>query len=79
MVRGVEGYVSELSEEVIKTAIEARNPTWYITKVVKIPNNPKLMKIICESPGVADEMVEKGMTVFSQRFMGTFSLEGVFH
>ena len=66
----VEGYISELSEEVIKTAIEARNPTWDITKVVKIPNNPKLMKIICESPRVADEMVEKGMTIFSQRFMG---------
>ena len=72
MVRGVEEYVSELSEEVIKATIQARNPTSDITKVVKIPNNPKLMKVICESPRVADEMVEKGMTIFSQVY-GTFS------
>ena len=66
MMKGVGWGVSHMTEDDIKGHIESVNPNWKIEKIVKIPNNERLMKIVCKSPKVADEIVEKGITIFSQ-------------
>ena len=50
--------------------MESVYPNWKLEKIIKIPNNETLMKIVCKSPKVADEIAEKGITIFSQRFDG---------
>ena len=70
MMKGVGWGVSHMTEDDIKGHIESVNPNWKVEKIVKIPNNERLMKIVCKSPKVADEIVEKGITIFSQRFDG---------
>ena len=68
MVKGVGWGVYHKSEDDIRTHIESVHPNWKIEKIVKIPNNETLMKIICKSPSVAEQMAENGITIFSQRF-----------
>ena len=70
MVKGVGWGVYHKSEDDIRTHIESVHPNWKIEKIVKIPNNETLMKIVCKSPSVADQIAENGITIFSQRFDG---------
>ena len=70
MVKGVGWGVYHNSEDDIRTHIESVHPNFKIEKIVKIPNNETLMKIVCKSPSVADQIAENGITIFSQRFDG---------
>ena len=67
MVRGLDWVVAELNEEQILRQIETNYPEWKIEKVVKIPNNPKLMKIICKSAKTAEAVVGKGIIISNQQ------------
>ena len=70
MVKGVGWGVYHKSVDDIRTHIESVYPNWKIERIVKIPNNETLMKIVCKSPSVADQIAENGITIFSQRFDG---------
>ena len=70
MVKGVGWGVFHKSEQEITEHVESVYPNWKLENIIKIPNNETLMKIVCKSPRVADEIVEKGITIFSQRFDG---------
>ena len=70
MVRGLEWCVAELSDVQIQGQIETNYPEWKIEKVVKIPNNSKLMKLVCKSARIAEEIVSKGMIISNQKFTG---------
>ena len=59
LVRGVEWYVSEKTEIDIKNFVESKYPGWKLDRVVKIPNNDRLMKLVC--------LVEGGDTWSSYR------------
>ena len=68
LVRGLEWWVSERTKEEIKEHIESEYPSWELQKVVKIPNNNKLMKLVCKTAWIANAVMEKGITIFRQRF-----------
>ena len=70
MMKGVGWGVSHMTEDDIKVHIELTYPNWKIEKVIKITSNDRLMEIVCKSPRVAEEILEKGITIFSQRFDG---------
>ena len=70
LVRGVEWCVAEQSEIHLKNKIEAEYPDWKLEKVIKIPNNDKLMKLICSNIRTANDILDKGFVVYNQRFAG---------
>ena len=70
LVKGLEWCVAEKSENGIKDVIETEHPDWKLERVVKIPGNEKLMKLICANVRTANEILEKGLVVFNQRFAG---------
>ena len=78
LVKGLEWCVAERSEDEIKNVIETEHPDWKLERVVKIPGNEKLMKLICANVCTANAILEKGLVVFSQRFAGR-SLEREFY
>ena len=41
-----------------------------LDRVVKIPNNESLMKIVCSNVRVANDIMEKGLVILSQKFAG---------
>ena len=70
MVKGLEWCVAELSNIQIQDQIETNYPNWKIEKVIKIPNNSKLMKLVCKSARTAEEIVNKGIVISNQKFAG---------
>ena len=70
LVKGLEWYVVSKSEEDIKHKIQSEYPDWKLDKVVKIPNTDKLMKLVCANVRTAGEIIDKGLTIFNQRFAG---------
>ena len=68
LVRGLEWCVAEQSELSIMSKIEAGYPDWKLERVVRIPNNDKLMKIICANVRTANDILDKGLVVYNQRF-----------
>ena len=70
LMKGVEWYVSEKTELEIKTSIETDHPEWKLDRVVKIPSNDRLMKLVCANVRVANDIMEKGLVVLNQRFSG---------
>ena len=70
LVKGQEWYLAEKSEEDIKQKIQSDYPDWKLERVVKIPNNDKLMKFICANVRTANEIMDKGLTIYNQRFAG---------
>ena len=70
LVRGLEWRVAEQSEINIKSKIEAGYPDWKLERVIKIPNNDKLMKLICANVRIANDTSDKGLVVYNQRFAG---------
>ena len=70
LVRGLEWCVAELSHTQIQDQIETNYSNWKIEKVVKIPNNSKLMKLVCKSAKTAEEIVNKGIIISNQKFAG---------
>ena len=57
LVKGLEWYVVFKSEEDIKHKIQSEYPDWKLDKVVKIPNNDKLMKLVCANVRTAGEII----------------------
>ena len=70
LVRGLEWCVAERSENDIKSKIEAGYSDWQIERVIKIPNNDKAMKVICANVRTSDDILDKGMVLYNQRFSG---------
>ena len=70
LVRGLEWCVADKFENDIKSKIEAGYPDWQIERVVKIPNNDKLMKLICANVRTADYILDKRLVIYNQRFAG---------
>ena len=70
LVKGLEWYVVSKSEDNIKHKIQSEYPDRKLDKVVKIPNNDKLMKLVCANVRTASEIIDKGLTIFNQRFAG---------
>ena len=70
LVRGLEWCVVEQSEIHIKNKIEAEYPDWKLEKVIKIPNNDKLMKLICSNIRTANDILDKRFVVCNQRLSG---------
>ena len=70
LVRGLEWCVSEKSEVEIKTFIETSYPEWTLDRVVKIPNNDRLMKLVCSNVRVANDIIDKGIIILNQKFAG---------
>ena len=68
LVRGLEWCVAELSKNQTLPQIETGHPDWKIDKVVKIPNNTKLMKLVCKSTRIAEEIVTKDIIISNQKF-----------
>ena len=54
LVKGQEWYLAEKSEEDIKHKIQSDYPDWKLERVVKIPNNDKLMKFVCANVRTAN-------------------------
>ena len=52
----------------IKTIIEMNHPEWKLDRVVKIPSNERLMKLVCANVRVANDIMEKGLVILNQRF-----------
>ena len=61
LVKGLEWCVAEKSENGIKDVIETEHPDWKLERVVKIPGNEKLMKLICANVRTTNEILEKGL------------------
>ena len=70
LVRGLEWCVAEKSETDVKSKIEAGYPDRQLERVIKIPNNDKLMKLICANVLTANDILDKGFVVYNQRFAG---------
>ena len=68
LVKGQEWYLAEKSEEDIKHKIQSDYPDCKLERVVKIPNNDKLMKFVCANVRTANEIMDKGLTIYNQRF-----------
>ena len=65
LVRGLEWYVSEKSEAEIKTFTETSYPEWTLDRVVKIPNNDRLMKLVCSNVRVANAIMDKWIIILN--------------
>ena len=70
LVKGLEGNIATKSEEDIKNEIQSEYSDWKLEKVVKIPGNDRLMKLVCANVRTANEIVDKGLIIFNQRFAG---------
>ena len=70
LVRGLEWCVAEQSEIHLKNKIEAEYPDWKLEKVIKIPNNDKLMKLICSNIRTANDILDKEFVVYNKRSQG---------
>ena len=68
LMKGVEWYVSEKTEVEIKIIIETSHPEWKLDRVVRIPSNERLMKLVCCNVRVANDIIEKGLVILNQRF-----------
>ena len=53
-----------------KTFIETSYPEWTLDRVVKIPNNDRLMKLVCSNVRVANDIIDKGIIILNQKFAG---------
>ena len=67
LIKNVDNTISALSEGEI-AGIVGQN--FEIKKVVKIPNNQHLLKIIFQNSRDADRAIDKGMQIQFQRFQG---------
>ena len=67
LIKNVDNTISALSEGEIAGII---GQNFEIKKVVKIPNNQHLLKIIFQNSRDADRAIEKGMQIQFQRFQG---------
>ena len=70
LVKGLEGNTAAKSEEDIKHKIQSEYSDWKLEKVVKIPGNERLMKLDCTNVHTTNEIVDKGLIIFNQRFAG---------
>ena len=60
LVRGIDIHIKEMSEVDIINDICQNYPECPVVRAIRIPNNPKLMKIICGSSKTANEIIQKG-------------------
>ena len=67
MLKNVDGVIAEMSVDEICEGIDKN---FKVKKVVKIPNNTHLLKIIFESAQIADKVVKEGLVIHFQKFEG---------
>ena len=67
MLKNVDDQISQLTEGEIASLIETE---YRVKRVIKIPNNNHLVKVIFDTAATADKAVKVGITVQFQRFEG---------
>ena len=65
IIKNVDSLISAMSEGEIAGSIDSNLK---VKRVIKIPNNAHLMKIIFESSQVADKVVDEGLQIRFQKF-----------
>ena len=78
LVKGLEWNVAVKSKENYQHKIQSEYLDWKLEKAVKIPENDKFMKFVCANVHTASKIVDKGLAIFNQRFVGK-SLEKEFY
>ena len=67
MLKNVDGIIAEMSIDEICEGIDKNVK---VKRIVKIPNNTHLLKIIFESAHTADKIVNEGLVIHFQKFEG---------
>ena len=67
MLKSVDGIIAEMSIDEICEGIDKNVK---VKRIVKIPNNTHLLKIIFESAHTADEIAKEGLVIHFQKFEG---------
>ena len=64
MLRNVDAFISSMSEGEMLNQLRKYN----VRKVIKIPNNDRLLKLIFETTNMADRAIEEGIQIKFQKF-----------
>ena len=67
ILRNVDAFIHDMTETEITVNIPAK---YVVKKVIKIPGNSHLLKIIFKTADMADEVVKGGIEIIFQKFAG---------
>ena len=77
-MRNIDSLISTIDEEELKVDIEDRNQWIKVTNIIKIPNAPKILKIMVENSEMVKKASESGVLVYNQSIPPTSIEKEVF-